>query len=55
MSFDLEAYVRRDMQSRPVRLSDNALLVNDNVDLFTEVWFGLRQFESELYYQEIWA
>jgi hypothetical protein len=46
-------YVRLNMQTRPVRISDNALLIDD-CELSLTVWFELRQFETEIAYQRIW-
>jgi hypothetical protein len=51
---DLVSDVRNGMRTRPVRISDNALLLSYDLDLFTDVWYGLREFETELFRQRLW-
>ena len=53
-AFGLEHTLKRDIQCRPVRISDNALFLKSDPDLFESVWYDLREFESEVGFQRRW-
>lgn len=53
-ALDIEVSIRTGLRNRPVRLSDNVMLLIDDPEYMVDVWLALRDFESEIMFQRKW-